>query len=105
MRNVSFMAQTTQVGEMPIPQLTRHLTARLEDFGPGGPKVLDSNQQTGVIVAIFPGHDTEAVLSRLSAEYGVAVEQEGDRAIFCLNPEIPFEDLDYVWGCLFNILY
>jgi hypothetical protein len=44
------------------------------------------------------------VLAQLREKYGIAAAQSGDRAIFFLGPELPFEDLDYVWGCLFEVL-
>ena len=46
-------------------RLTRHLKARLEDFGPGGPEVVDADQGAGTVTARFPGHDTAQVLREL----------------------------------------
>ena len=84
-------------------RLVRHLAARLQDFGPGGPEVLSADQAAGLVTARFPGHDTGAVLERLKKR-GISVLLEGDRAVFLLSPDVRFEDLDYVWGCLFEIL-
>ena len=64
----------------------RHLEARLRDFGPDGPEVLES------------------VVARLERDHGILVDLEGDRAVFHLSPQVSFEALDYVWGCLFQIL-
>ena len=63
-----------------VARLTRHLKARLEDFGPGG------------------------VLDRLERDWGVTVLQDGEDAVFRLAPSVRFEDLDYVWGALFEVL-
>lgn len=84
-------------------RLVRHLAARLQDFGPGGPEVLAADQTAGLVSARFPGHDTGAVLQQLE-RCGVFALQESDRAVFRLSPGVRFEDLDYVWGCLFGIL-
>ncbi len=101
-----------------IARLTRHLKARLEDFGPGGPQVVSADEETGAVTARFPGHDTAQVLQRLEKQCGVRAVQEGELALFRLTPQVRFEelalfrltpqvrfeDLDYVWGCLFDIL-
>lgn len=84
-------------------RLVRHLAARLRDFGPGGPEVLSSDQDAGFVTARFPSHDVRTVLERLE-QRGVCAALEGDRAVFHLSPAVRFEDLDYVWGCLFEIL-
>lgn len=105
MRNVDLHISRPQSGhEALVAQLTRHLEDRLLDFDPGGPEVLDRNPYTGFVAARFPGHETGEVLEQLLAR-GVSAAQETDRAVFYLSPDIPFEDLDYVWGCLFDILY
>lgn len=82
----------------------RHLEARLLDFGPGGPEVLEADQASGTISARFPGRSTDSVAARLERDFGVLVDLEGDRAVFRLSPQVSFEALDYVWGCLFQIL-
>lgn len=83
--------------------LVRHLDARLHDFGPGGPEVLLADQTAGLVAVRFPGHDTGAILSALSQQ-GITAAQDGDRALFWLSPDIPFENLDRLWGCLFDVL-
>ena len=90
-------------GDPRTARLTRHLKARLEDFGPGGPKVEESDQQLGLVRAVFPGQDTAQVLKKLES-FGIQAGQEGEQAVFTLNPRVEFEQLDYVWGCLFQIL-
>ena len=85
-------------------RLTRHLKARLEDFGPGGPEVHAADQEAGAVTARFPGHETAQVLRRLEGECGVLAAQSGEAAVFRLSPSVRFEDLDYVWGCLFDLL-
>lgn len=84
-------------------RLTGHLKARLLDFGPGGPEVPDFDPAAGTVSARFPGKDTAQVLALLE-QAGISAGQEGDRAVFYLRPDTRFEDLDYLWGCLFNIL-
>lgn len=86
-----------------LARLTRHLQARLLDFGPGGPQVCSADQEQGRVEAAFPGHDTAQVRSVL-ASYGIQTAQAENRAVFFLAPHTRFEDLDYLWGCLFAIL-
>jgi len=97
--------QSAQPGSDPhrLARLTRHLNARLLDFGPGGPEVLEANQDQGRILARFPGHDTAQVLHGLE-HLGVSAVLRGENALFLLQPNTRFEDLDYVWGCLFDLL-
>ena len=89
--------------EARVARLTRHLEARLLDFGPGGPEVLETCPDRGFVATRFPGHEVEAVLERLENQ-GIQVAQEGERAVFYLTAQVPFEDLVYVWGCLFDVL-
>lgn len=85
-------------------RLTRHLEARLLDFDPGGPEVLETDQRAGFVAVRFPGHTLSEVLEALAAR-GVLAEEESGRAVFHLSPDLPFEGLDYLWGCLFEILF
>lgn len=87
-----------------LAALTRHLNARLLDFGPGGPEVVSSDEGRGLVAARFPGRDTERLLGELSQACGVRACLEGGCVLFYLNESIQFEDLDYVWGCLFDLL-
>ena len=80
-----------------VARLTRHLKARLEDFGPGGPQVTGVDEASGTVTARFPGQDTGGVLDRLERDWGVTVLQDGEDAVFRLAPSVRFEDLDYVW--------
>lgn len=86
-----------------LAQLTRHLTARLLDFDPGGPQVAAVDEARGLVSARFPGRDLTRLLDALE-ELDIRVSREGDAALFCLDPELPFESLDYLWGCLFDLL-
>lgn len=86
-----------------IARLVRHLAARLEDFGPGGPEVVSANQSTGVVLARFPGHRLEEVADGLERR-GILAAREGETAAFYLNGSHRFEDLDRLWGCLYDIL-
>ena len=86
-----------------LARLTRHLQARLLDFGPGGPQVLSADQEQGRVEACFPGQAPTAVLSALQ-EIGVFALLEGDHVVFLLPPDTRFEDLDYLWGSLYSIL-
>ena len=58
-------------------RLTRHLKARLEDFGPGGPEVVSADQQAGQVLVRFPGHDAAQVLRRLEDGCGVRAVPRG----------------------------
>ena len=53
-----------------VARLTRHLKARLEDFGPGGPRVTGVDEASGTVTARFPGQDTGGVLDRLERDWG-----------------------------------
>ena len=86
-----------------LARLTRHLTARLLDFDPGGPQILWADEERGQISARFPSQDLGQVLADLE-RLGICVAREGDAALFSLDPDLPFESLDHVWGCLFEIL-
>lgn len=86
-----------------LAQLTRHLQARLQDFGPGGPQVLSADQDRGRVKVRFPGHNTAHVLQQLES-LGVTGLLEGETAVFLLSANTPFEDLDYLWGSLFSVL-
>lgn len=92
---------------LPSPRLsalTRHLNARLLDFEPGGPEVISCDERTGQVKARFPHHSTQAVADALHSCFGVDICAENQYALFYLNETILFEDLDYVWGCLYEIL-
>ena len=86
-----------------LARLTRHLEARLLDFGPGGPEVIRTEPAEGYVLARFPDHDTAQVLAGLAGQ-GIHAAAEKDRAVFYLAPDVRFEDLDHVWGCLFALL-
>ena len=90
--------------EARVARLTRHLRARLLDFGPGGPEVLSADEAAGAVRARFPGHDAAKILDRLAASAGVRARLDGDCALFLLSPDTRFEDLDYLWGSLFDLL-
>lgn len=90
--------------EARVARLTRHLQARLLDFGPGGPEVLSADEAAGTVRARFPGHDTAQVLERLAVSAGVHTRLEGNCALFLLSSDTQFEDLDYLWGSLFDLL-
>lgn len=105
MRHVDLSAACPAQGQQErVARLVRHLDARLRDFGPGGPEVLEVDQAAGFVAARFPGHDAGDVVARLAQDYGVDAALVQGRAVFHLSPGVAFEELDYVWGCLFNIL-
>ena len=102
MRTVRMDTPRTGEGGPRLARLTRHWRARLEDFGPGGPRVLLADQERGQVLAAFPGHDADSLRARLEKR-GVYARQEGENLRFFLTPELSFEDLDYAWGCLNEI--
>lgn len=87
-----------------LGRLTRHLRARLLDFGPGGPEVLSADEAAGLVAVRFPGRESQAILRALDEQCGVSALPDGDHILFCLTQDTRFEDLDYIWGCLFEIL-
>ena len=52
----------------------------------------------------FSPYTTGQKLDRLERDWGVTVLQDGEDAVFRLAPSVRFEDLDYVWGALFEVL-
>lgn len=86
-----------------LARLTRHLKARMVDFGPGGPQVLEADQERGMVAVRFPKGTAQAV-AELERSCGVSAALEGERAVFYLRGGTRFESLDYVWGCLFELL-
>lgn len=85
-------------------RLARHLEARLRDFGPGGPEVLSCDQRAGIVTARFPGHSTMDILEQMDTQFHIRAARKGETAVFRLSPDVRFEDLDYLWGCLFELL-
>ena len=71
--------------EARVARLTRHLRARLLDFGPGGPEVLSADEAAGAVRARFPGHDAAKILDRLAASAGVRARLDGLRPV----PSVP----------------
>lgn len=105
MKNIQLNVPARSVGDPArLGRLTRHLRARLLDFGPGGPEVLSADEAAGLVSVRFPGRETQSVLQSLARQCGISAAAEGDHALFCLAEDTRFEDLDYVWGCLFEIL-
>ena len=105
MRSVILSVPTPQGSTSPrLAALTRHLKARLLDFDPGGPEVLSCDESTGQIQVRFPNPTPQTVAQALQERFGVEICEEKQYALFYLNETLPFEDLDYVWGCLFEIL-
>lgn len=88
-----------------LARRVRHLAARLQDFGPGGPELLSADQTTGLVLARFPGHDTGHIRRQLEERFGIRTRLDGDTLLFQLTPHIAFEELDHVWGCLFELLF
>lgn len=86
-----------------LSRLTLHLQARLLDFDPGSPQVLSCDPEAGRVAARFPGHETGQVLDRL-AQRGFSAALEAGCAVFYLSPNLRFEDLDRLWGTLYEIL-
>lgn len=86
-----------------LTRLTLHLQARLLDFAPGGPQVLACDSKIGRVAARFPGRDTSQVWAEL-AQRGFHAALEEDCAVFYLSPALRFEDLDRLWGTLYELL-
>ena len=88
-----------------LARLVRHCKARMEDFGPGGPQVLAADQGAGRVTLHFPGQDRDRdrVLSAL-ARQGIFLAKTEDGAAVCLDDGVRFEDLDRLWGSLFEVL-
>ena len=87
-----------------VARLTRHLKARLEDFGPGGPQVTGVDEASGTVTARFPGQDTGGGLDRLERDWGVTALPDGGDAVFPLAPSVRVWGLGHVWGALFEVL-
>ena len=105
MRTISLSSPPSSTGNPArLARLVRHLEARLQDFGPGGPEVRSADQHTGLVLAAFSDRSPQALADTLAQRFGILVGTEGDCVAFQLSPDLPFEDLDYVWGCLFQIV-
>lgn len=87
-----------------VARLTRHLKARLEDFGPGGPEVIQADQETGTVRFRVPGKDSAWLREQLEARWNIRVGVEDGLTVCRLEPELPFEQLDRLWGCLFELV-
>ena len=87
-----------------VAQLTRHLKARLEDFGPGGPEVVRADQENGTVCFRVPGKDSAWVGEQLEKRWDIRIQTEDGLAVCRLRAEIPFEQLDRLWGCLFELI-
>lgn len=103
MRKIAFDCPAREAGDPRLARLTRHWKARLEDFAPGGPEVVLADQERGTILARIPGQDTAVLLKKLE-QGGVSALQEGELLRFFLRPDMAFEDLDFAWGCLNDLL-
>ena len=86
-----------------LARLTRHLAARLEDFGPGGPQVVDCDQQAGRVTVRIPGYNSSDIVEGLRL-FGIFTCTESELIQFYLNPDHTFEELDHLWGCLLQLL-
>lgn len=87
-----------------VARLTRHLKARLEDFGPGGPEVVQVDQEQGVVCFRIPGKDSLWLQTQLRERWNIQIEEANGLAVCRLVPEIAFEELDRFWGCLFELV-
>ena len=81
-----------------LARQVRHLAARLQDFGPGGPELLSADQKTGQVRARFPGHDADDIRRQLETRFGVRTRLDGDGLRFQLSPHIAFEE-----GSIINV--
>ena len=104
MRTVDFTRRCPASDPERRAALTRHLNARLLDFDPGGPEVLLCDQESGLIRVHFPNRAPHRAAAALSAEYHIQTTPTSDYLELYLNETIQFEDLDYVWGCLVQLL-
>ena len=87
-----------------VARLTRHLKARLEDFGPGGPEVVQADQERGVVCFRIPGKDSFWLQTQLRERWNIQIDTEDGLAVCRLVPEVAFEQLDRFWGCLFELV-
>ena len=46
----------------------------------------------------------EHILEQLDTRFHIRAVREGETAVFHLSPDTRFEDLDYLWGCLYELL-
>ena len=85
-----------------LERLTRHLKARLEDFGPEGPEVTQFDMLHGIVGARFPNNEPWEIVNDLERDHGILSVAEENDVVFYLNDDIQFEELDYLWGSLFE---
>lgn len=84
-------------------RLTRHLNGRLHDLAANWPDVLLCDQQQGFVQVRFPGWDVAVLFAELKAR-GIHAEEGDGCLVFHLPPDLAFEDLDRVWGILFELI-
>lgn len=85
-----------------LARLTRHLRARMEDLNPTSPQITQFDPKNGLVGVRPTDMDSWDYVNRLERLYGIFAAAEENDVVFFLNPDIRFEDLDYVWGCLFQ---
>lgn len=74
----------------------------LRPWAAGAPLRRPNHRQ---VRARFPGHDADDIRRQRRRASVSRTRLDGDGLRFQLSPHIAFEELDYVWGCLFELLY
>ena len=85
-----------------LARMTRHLFARFQDLGENGP-VVRMDQDLGLGTARFPGREAQQLLKDLEG-FGIRAVLVEEQFQFWMDPEGRFEDLDFLWGCLFQLM-
>jgi hypothetical protein len=90
--------------EQDLAQLARHLSARLEELEDGCILLRGWERAAdGQVTARFPGQDAAALARRVADCVPVRCEaEEPDILHFWLTPNDRFEELDAIWGVLFE---
>ena len=65
--------------------------------------VTDWSQEQGKLSVSIPNHSAIQMQQALK-QYGITCPVEQEKLVFYLSEQIAFEDLDFVWGVLFQIL-
>ena len=66
----------------------------------GGP----GDQETGIVCFRVPGKDSDWLRQQLEERWDIRIQVEDGLAVCRLRVDIPFEQLDRLWGCLFELV-
>lgn len=85
-----------------VGRLARHLRARMMELEENGLEIRDFREEEGLVSVAAP--DQENLAGRLRWEHGIHGKPIQDGVELWVNPRTAFEELDGVWGALYELL-